>query len=370
MALSYGSRCHLDALGVWGDIKDSDVGRIEHIDVFEVGNSGAVTMDADDKVDALGYVLEITQILKPMHKKIADSNIQWFCPAKLDAFTSYAEHVEITLSTGNQMKTIHSRLLVGADGTNSFVRRLAGITTRGWDQNRFGLVASVQSERNHQNVAYECFREQGPLAFLPLADGRSSIVWAVPPQEAMHLLAMPELAFLKKLERATSDDALAKLGQLQAIGKRAVYPLELRVASCYAKQRVALIGNAAHTMHPVAGQGMNLGFRDVLVLAEVLNHELHGEQVKQDPGAAILMQAYAEKRRADVLAVAGFTEVMLESFTHTLLPSKWLRARALESMQMLPMLKSELLQHAAGMAQMQHLQLPQINMSKQGEQHV
>jgi len=109
-------------------------------------------------------------------------------------------------------------------------------------------------------------------------------------------------------------------------------------------------------MHPVAGQGMNLGFRDVLVLAEVLNCEL----AKNDAGSQILMQSYAEGRRADVLAVAGFTETTLESFTHTLMPSRWLRARAMEAMQQLPMLRNPLLLHASGLAQLQHLKLPDL----------
>lgn len=359
VALSYGSRCHLDALGVWDQVEQTGVGRIEHIDVVEKGNSGLVSMNAsqdDQTIDALGYVVEITQVLEPLHQKIHDTDIHWCCPARLERIEEHADDVDVHVSSPEGSLHIQTRLLVAADGTNSFARRLAKITTRGWDQNRFGLVASVSCQRGHQNVAYECFQTSGPLAFLPLADDRFSIVWALEPTAAMRMLEMPEIAFLNKLERAAGDDVLAKLGRITGTGKRAVFPLELTVASVYSKPRIALAGNAAHTMHPVAGQGMNLGLRDVLVLAEVLSSDL----AKKDPGASILMQAYAEQRRTDVLAVAAFTETTLESFTHDLTPSRWVRSRGMDALQTFVPLRQTLQRYASGVAQMRHLQLPNL----------
>jgi ubiquinone biosynthesis UbiH/UbiF/VisC/COQ6 family hydroxylase len=247
---------------------------------------------------------------------------------------------------------------------------MAGIGTKGWDYNRFGLVLSASSEHGHNSVAYECFRESGPLAFLPMADGRFSIVWALAPAEAMRLSTMPPPLFIKKLEKAAGSDVVDRIGSITGIGKRFCFPLELTIAERYARPRLALVGNAAHTIHPVAGQGMNLGLRDAAVLAGVLSTEL----AFSDPGAPILMQAYAEKRRLDVAAVSGFTESLTNLFGISLPGARQVRSHALETMQKMPSVRTLLLRHAAGIDQIGPMkipgELPVENVEKQAEKRV
>ena len=354
IALNYGSRCHLERLGIWPDAAAPGVGLIEHIVVTEPGNSGRVDMDAADGVaDApemreLGYVIEMGQLLKPIYAMMQERSITLLSPARVHNIEWGDASVAISLDMQGESETISALLLVGADGTNSQVRQLAGIQCFGWDYNRFGIVASVRCEQRHGNVAYECFRQSGPLALLPLADGRFSIVWAATPAEATQLLAMDDAQFIDVLRRAVGDAVIKQTGAICASSSRASFPLELTVARTFSRSRLALAGNAAHTVHPVAGQGMNLGLRDVVVLRDMLDSDL----ARNDPGQSILMQGYAEQRRADVLAVAGFTESMVHLFGATIPGVKGLRGMGLKSMAQLRGLSDLLLKQASGIGQM------------------
>jgi len=345
VALSHGSRCYLEELGLWQGIIAAGAGLIRHIEVREANNHGLVQMDAAEAgVDALGYVVEIADVVRPIYAAL-DGRVTWFRPARVLSFQHENDGVNLSLSSEGELHNITASLLIGADGTNSQIRRMAGIGTHGWDHNRFGLVASVRCERDHAETAYECFRTSGPLAFLPLSDDRFSIVWALAPQEAVRMMDLPDKMFLKRLQRAADESVLPRSGCFESLGKRACFPLELRIAKEYTRPRIALVGNAAHTVHPVAGQGMNLGLRDVIDLVSVLDTPL----AKENVGNPLLLSAYAEKRRADVLAVGGFTESMLASFGNDLDMMRLLRGQALGLMQTCKPLKDELLQHAAGL---------------------
>jgi len=365
IALSYGSRCYLEELGVWQGVADAGAGLIRHIHVSEPGSDGSVEMDVSEAevlvpsgkpdIDALGYVVEMGHVLKPMHEKFSD-RIAFFAQAaikQLKPGLGMAAN-EILVQDEHGEHLLEAPLVVGTDGTYSQVRLRAGIGTKGWDYNRFGLVFSASIKGSHADIAYECFKQSGPLAFLPMADGRYSVVWALPPTEAMRLQTMPDIAFIKKLERAAGSDVVNRFGPVTGIGKRFCFPLELTVAESYARPGLALAGNAAHTIHPVAGQGMNLGFRDAAVLAEVLA----GDAARANPGAPIIMQAYAEKRRADVMAVAGFTESMLHTFGLGFPLARKSRSFGMDTLRKMPSLRSALLGHAAGIAQMERMQLP------------
>ncbi len=368
IALSYGSKCYLESLGVWQGVADGGAGLIRHIHVSEPGNRGSVEMDVSEAeqlgdrapdgrspMDALGYVVEMGDVLKPLHEKVR-GGAEWIVPATIEdvRFGENGRKSEIRIHDGETIRHLTASLVVGADGTHSQIRHKAGIGTRGWDYNRFGLVLSAGLEQAHDNIAFECFKDSGPLAFLPMADGRYSIVWALAPSEAVRLLQMPDALFIKKLERAAGEDVIQRFGPVTAIGKRFCFPLELTVAERYAMPGVALIGNAAHTIHPVAGQGMNLGFRDAAVLAEVLADD----RAHDNPGAPILMQAYAEKRRGDVLAVAGFTESLVNIFGFAFPPARRVRGGSMDLLQKMPSLRSMLLGQASGIAQMRKLKLP------------
>ena len=356
IALNYGSRVHLERLGVWDAIVAGGVGRIRHITVSEAGQRGRVELDAADAgqgIDGLGYVVEMGKLLAPIYAELPRAGVTVMTETVVEDFAIDAEKVVLTGRRGGAPFEVAARLLVAGDGTQSQMRRLAGIDTFGWDYNRFGIVASVACAQGHRETAHECFRNSGPLAFLPLADDRYSIVWAAAPAEAAQLLQMDDGQFLHALQRAAGAQVIERTGALLSVSKRASYPLELTIAKQFAKPRFALVGNALHTIHPVAGQGMNLGFRDVDALLEVLA----GDLARRDPGATILMQGYAEKRRVDLAAVAGFTESMSHIFGSTLPGVKWLRGVGLRRLPQLPSLRDLLIQQASGMAQMKRVGL-------------
>ena len=362
VALSHGSRCYLEELGLWQDVAAAGAGMIRHIEVREPNNHGLVQMDAAEAgVDALGYVVEIADVVRPIYAAL-EGKVTWFRPARVVSFEYKHDGVSVSLSHDGETQNITASLLIGADGTHSQIRRMAGIGTHGWDHNRFGLVASVRCERGHGDTAYECFRSSGPLAFLPLSDDRFSIVWALAPQEAVRMMDLPDRMFLKRLQRAADESVLPRSGRFESLGKRACFPLELRIAKEYARSRIALVGNAAHTVHPVAGQGMNLGLRDVIDLVAVLDSSL----AKKDAGNPLLLSAYAEKRRADILSVGGFTESMLASFGNDLDVMRLLRAQILGLMQTCKPLKDELLQHAAGLTHLRKLSKTHMKQSEAG----
>jgi len=376
VALNDGSRCYLESLGLWQEIEALGLGDIRHVVVTEPGNRGrfdlhssdlhtsdlqpAVRTDADDE-HALGYVVEMGDLLEPMYRALQASSVELIAPACVESFDVQQDQVSIQIRSGDESSTISSTLLVGADGTYSQIRAMAGIDLFGWDYNRFGLVASVTTERGHQDTAHECFRSSGPLAFLPLADGRFSIVWAATPAEATQLLAMDDEAFTYALKKAAGASTMNKIGAITAVSKRASFPLELTIAKSFASSRLALLGNAAHTIHPVAGQGMNLGFRDVETLIEVLARaKAQQGDAYCDPGQSILMQAYAEKRRGDVMAVAGFTESMSHIFGSSVPGVKWLRGMGLDNLSRVPALADLLLQQASGLAQFNRFKRPEV----------
>ncbi|WP_038250053.1 FAD-dependent oxidoreductase [Ghiorsea bivora] len=351
IALSEGSKRYLSSLGVWDDIAAGGAGLIQHIAVREPQNIGAVDMSHQElDSDALGYVLEIRHVLAPTQQAFTD-HIKSMYGVQCLGFRQDEAGICLQVQDGGKQLEIQARLLIGADGTHSFIRSFAGIQTYGWDHNRLGIVASIACEHGHNNTAYECFKEEGPLALLPLADDRFSLVWSVAPKTAVELLNLNDESFLHILHNEVGDEIMGKLGRFTSMGKRASFPLELRVAKSFAQGRVLLAGNAAHTIHPIAGQGMNLGLRDVAVLADVLQQTW----AKEDLNKPLIGQTYAERRRLDTLAVAGFTEGVLETFASSFLPKRWLRGRGLQMMQSTPVLKQFLLKQAAGIAQLEGL---------------
>ncbi|MDQ6969436.1 MAG: FAD-dependent oxidoreductase [Mariprofundus sp.] len=365
VALNYGSRCYLEALGLWDAVLATGLGDIRHIVVSEPGNRGQFDLHAGPSdvragqsasadMDALGYVVEMGALLEPMYQALHDSDIALISPACVESYTVADDgaQVSIQLRRGNERSILTAALLVGADGSFSQIRMMAGIGSYGWDHNRFGLVASIRCEHGHSNMAHECFRSSGPLAFLPLADGRFSIVWAATPAEATALLAMDDEAFMTALQRAAGEPTIKRLGAIVDVSRRASFALELSIAKSFNQARMVLVGNAAHTIHPVAGQGMNLGFRDVQALVEVLEAARKQQQNGYcDPGQAILLQAYSENRRADVAAVAGFTESMLHVFGSAMPGMKWLRGLGLAQLGNVPILADLLLKQASGVGQ-------------------
>jgi len=347
IALSHGSGDLLRQWGVWSEIQALGTGLIAHIEVGEPAGKAKVSIDCQElPVDALGYVVEMGDIIAPLWAAVS-ACCDVFCPASVSALHETTGSIQISLMHHDTACHLQARLLIAADGSYSAIRQLAGIATHGWPHNRFALVASVATEQPHHNTAYECFQHDGPLALLPMADGRLSLVWALAPSEAMHLLQCSDLAFMKALSAAMAHTPAVALGAVSSIGQRGSFPLELRLARSMAQGRVVLVGNAGHCIHPVAGQGMNLGFRDVADLTALLAQPM----AKDDPAASVVLQHYAAQRRFDIALVAGFTEGLLASFA-----AKHGLARTVRNMGMRAMVrktpwKTLMLRHATGMAQ-------------------
>ncbi|MFQ5356401.1 MAG: UbiH/UbiF/VisC/COQ6 family ubiquinone biosynthesis hydroxylase [Mariprofundaceae bacterium] len=354
IALSYGSSRYLDHLGVWSEVRETGAAVISEVHVAEPGYGGKVQMDrAQAGTEALGYVVELPLISRILFKHAQD-HAEIFCPARLLDLERNDEGINVRLQDNEGERDISASLLVGADGTGSQLRKWAGIDCLGWDHNRFGLVASICPDRPHQGVAFECFRPSGPLALLPLDDKRCSIVWTLKPEDASRHLMMDEDRFLSILAKEVGAEVRARLGRILEVGPRAVFPLEFRQARRYTDHRLALVGNAAHTIHPVAGQGLNLGMRDTVILADVLSR---AARVGRDVGEGIVLAEYSDRRCLDNAAVASFTEGLNRVFSNTIPPLRFLRGLGLDSMQKIPAARDWLMGQASGMSQLKSMGL-------------
>ncbi len=348
IALSHGSRCYLDSLGIWDTIEKLGVAAIRQVHIAEPGNRGEVRMrQVHADVDALGYVVSNAHILRSLYGAMPPEVVVQ-APARVQSIELAGDAMHVDIMRGHQEERISCRLLVGADGTNSRVRRLCGIMSRGWEHNRFGLVASVRPNLPHRSIAHEYFRTSGPLAFLPLDETRYSIVWTLTPRDASRIMDMDDGAFLSELETAAGADMRRTFGGLTETGPRALFPFEFRMATSMTGPRVALIGNAAHTLHPVAGQGLNLGLRDVAVLADAMRKAVAG---KRDVGSYVVLEEYRQRRMGDNLAVASFTEGLNALFSNDLLPVKLARGAGLLGLQCLSPARDWLMRRATGLAQ-------------------
>ncbi|MDQ7004244.1 MAG: FAD-dependent oxidoreductase [Ghiorsea sp.] len=352
IALNEGSKRYLDSLGVWQDMMQQGAGWIKHVAVREPAHMSAMDMTHTElgNAPALGYVLEIRHVLEAIQQYFP-SHMTTIYGGHCSDFSQNEQGVSLRFTGDEGEQNLQARLLIGADGTHSFVRQQAGIQTYGWNHNRVGIVASIQSQHGHADTAYECFKEDGPIALLPLANGYFSLVWSVAPKMGVELLGLSDEGFMQTLQRELGQELSQHIGAFVSIGKRASFPLELRIAKSFVQDRILLAGNAAHTIHPIAGQGMNLGLRDVAVLCDVLQQDW----AKQDLLKPLIGQTYAERRRLDTIAVSGFTEGVLQAFSSSLLPQRWLRGQGLNTMQSHLGIKQWLLKQAAGLGQQKGL---------------
>jgi 2-octaprenylphenol hydroxylase len=281
------------SLEVWPAMVDLGVSPFSRMQVWDAGGGGSIRFDcADIGEPRLGHIVENRVMQRALLARLQDrADIVLHCPAGLTALTPAGEGVRIGLSDG---AVLGARLVVGADGAASRVRALAGIATRGWSYEQQALVATVATELPHEETAWQRFLPTGPLAFLPLRDGRCSIVWSTAPAQAQELTQCADADFMERLATAFEH----RLGRITAVGARAVFPLNLQHARTYIAPRLALIGDAAHTIHPLAGQGVNLGLLDAAALAEVV---LAAAASGADIGTHGVLRRYERWRKGDNL---------------------------------------------------------------------
>lgn len=358
VALSYGSRCIFDSMGLWPAL-EQHAEAINTIHISDRGHFGVTRLTREQEgVEALGYVLEnraighqlysaINQVQNDVKNGPADetgriSNISLFCPASLTGLSQDENQVSVEIRFNDKLQTLSAKLLVAADGNNSQVMRLSAIGSSRQSYNQVALVTNVTPGKKHNNVAYERFTDSGPLAFLPMQQNRCSVVWTLGREVADYLYAIDEDDFLSQLQQRFGY----RLGQFKKVGARHIYPLFLQSASQMVYGRVALIGNAAHSVHPVAGQGFNLALRDIALLSELI---VNTRKVTEDIGRQTMLQEYGRLRERDIQRVYYFTDALVKTFSNAVTPLAHLRSLGLLLVDILPEAKHTLARQSMGL---------------------
>ncbi len=344
IALAYGTRRIFGGMGLWPALAPQ-VTPIERIHISDRGHFGATRLDRRDaEVEALGYVAESRVVGAVVAERLTQlSKLTVLCPATVTDVVLGGNGAEVVVKEGELQRRLRCRLVVAADGATSTVRELLGIAMQRWEYGQTAIITNVTPDRPHGNRAYERFTDSGPLALLPMSDNRYSVVWTVRADYAARVLAMDDAAFLAALQTRAGR----RIGHLIKVGRRRDYPLAMVRAREHVRPRLALIGNAAHTLHPVAGQGFNLGVRDVAVLAEVLSD---AAAAGQDIGALEVLQRYAAWRQRDHLKMIAFTDGLARVFANPLWPVRAVRNMSMVMVDLLPPLKHMLTRHTMGLA--------------------
>ncbi len=345
VALAFGSRRIFDAIGVWNEVERLGATPIEHIHVSHRGHFGATRLHAAElALPALGYVVENRVLGAALAQTLEGAgNVTWRCPATVEDIRIQDDTAAVCIQQHGSTTEITARLVIGADGAQSAVRRLVGIEAERSDYAQLAVVTTVATSLAHHNTAYERFTDTGPLAALPLRDGRCAIVWSAGVHQGETILGWSDAEFLAQLQQRFGD----RLGRFTHPGARTKYPLALTQVSEYVRPRLALIGNAAHTVHPVAGQGFNLGLRDVAALAETLVAAVASDE---EIGAPAVLQRYADWRRRDTRTTGIFTDGLIRLFSNNSAPLILLRGMGLVTVDLVPGIKRRLLRMTSGLA--------------------
>ncbi len=339
-ALAHGSKRILDALAIWPAVA-VHAEPITSIHVSERGRFGAVRMHAaDEGVDALGYTIENRRLGEALWERLEGApSCRVLGRASLRAFQHGSESVHAEIERPGERFAVRAQLLVAADGARSQVRAQLGIAAREDRYDQQALILNCRTDRPHGGVAYERFMPHGPLAMLPLPGGRVGVIWTVPAEHANEVGALTDAEL-----RARLQDAFGyRLGRIVQVGRRALHPLRRLRSDALGAGRVVLVGNAAVTLHPVAGQGFNLALRDIAALAELI--------VETAPSAyAGIAARYAAWRVADQRNVARFTHGLVGLFGATLPGLAGARGLALAAFDIAPGAKTALARHTMGIA--------------------
>lgn len=344
-ALSAASQRILERLGAWQGVSERRLSPYSDMHVWDGSGTGRIHFSAASvHAEVLGHIVENRVVQDGLLERLHDSEIGLLANARLEQMRRSGDDWLLTLADG---RTLRAPLVIAADGANSAVRRLTGCETREWDYLHHALVTSVRCARPHQATAWQRFTDEGPLAFLPLLrDGQQdwcSIVWSTTPEQAEHLMALSDEAFCAELERAFEG----RLGGVLQADPRVCVPLRQRHAKRYVAEGLALIGDAAHTIHPLAGQGVNLGFLDAAVLAEELLHAYErGERLAD----IRVLSRFERRRMPHNLALMAAMEGFERLFQADPLPLRWLRNSGLKWIEQLPEAKALFVRQALGLS--------------------
>lgn len=326
--------------GVWPAVQ-AKAAPFREMRVWDAGGSGDIHFDSAELGEPyLGHILESRVIEKALLDVVADlPGVNLFCPARVKAFEEQGGRQQVELQDG---RLLGAKLLVGADGKDSLVRGYAGIHARASDYGQQALVAVISTQYPHAETAWQRFLPSGPLAFLPLTDGRCSIVWSADSDEARRLMELDDAGFCAALGEAFDY----RLGKVMDCGERLLFPLRRQYAERYVAPRLALVGDASHVVHPLAGQGVNLGLKDVRELSDTL---LQARQKQRDIGSLSVLRRYERARKGDNMA----TMLVMDGFKHLfgsrVAPLRWARNLGLNLVDAAPPLKNQIMRAAMGL---------------------
>ena len=342
-AISWGSRRIFESIGLWEHMAP-EATAIHHIHVSDRGYFGMTRLHAQEMhVQSLGYVVPNRVIGRALSEFLSrQPHITLLAPAKISEVSVQCDAV-IAKVEGEDARPLKARLLVAADGASSTIREQLGITARTWDYGQSAIICNVSVQRPQPGIAFERFTDSGPLALLPMGDDRYALIWTVASPCVPAVLAMTDTEFLE----TAADRFNGRCGRFMRAGRRQAYPLSLVRAGAQLHRRVVVIGNAAHSLHPIAGQGFNLSLRDVAVLADTLADIAASGG---DAGEEQRLAAYVRARRCDQLGTSLFTDFLARVFTNPLPPVVWARNAGLLALELLPPARHLLTRRNMGLA--------------------
>jgi 2-octaprenyl-6-methoxyphenol hydroxylase len=344
-ALSNGSRRIFEGIGVW-PLLEREATAIRHIHVSDRGRFGFARINAPEQgLQALGFVLTNRVMGAALWRRLQQTAVEICAPAKVQSVRSEGGHRVLRCALADRDFELRARLVVAADGARSVVREAAGIRVHSSDYDQVALVSNVTAQRFHDHIAYERFTAEGPLALLPLSQGRMGLIWTLAPQAASVVSELSDELFLARLQQMFGF----RLGRFTRVGRRQLYPLSLSRCESHVAERLALVGNAAQALHPIAGQGFNLGLRDAACLAELLA-DAQAAGGEFDPGDGLLLDRYRQWRAQDQPHIVEFTDGLVRLFMQPLAPVKWLRDAGLLAFDLLPPAKRAMAQLSLGAA--------------------
>ena len=340
IALSRTTAKILRSLSLWDGIKDYATA-IKHIHVSDKGRPGLCHFSASEvNLPAMGYVVELENVGKVMHEALQKSAVNILCPATLEAIKATDQGYQLQVNSENGLQTLQAGLVIASDGGRSQIRDDLAIpfSTKGYEQS--AIISTLRTQKDHKHRAYERFTDNGPIAFLPLSDNRISMVWMVRPDEAERLMATEDSTFIHELQTGFGH----RLGTIEQVGKRYCYPLNL-VQTDWQEPGLIFVGNAAQSLHPIAGQGFNLGLRDVADLVDVIRDAC----IEDTPlNSAELSDAYHQIRAKDKSHIVTLTDALARLFAN---PSPLLsvpRNVLLGSLSLMPEVRHQFTQFAMG----------------------
>jgi len=340
-ALAPDNAALLDGLDLWPQIRQTRAEPYRRMRVWDAAGGGELTFDADHLGrPELGWIVESSLLLDRLWAALPAAGVDLHCPGKIESLHQTTAQAQLRLDNGHRLDT---RLVIAADGASSTIRTLAGITTSTHHYHQRGIVGYIHSEHPHQHTAWQRFLPTGPLALLPFAGNghQLSIVWTLPEVEAARILALDDTAFARELTTASA----ARLGELHPTSKRAAFPLKRQLARTQHAGRIVLIGDAAHAVHPLAGQGVNLGLRDVTALKSSISEARYRQLPWDSPQR---LSRWARARRSENTLAAHTFDTINRVFSNDSVLPTILRGHFLSAVDRLPGISTLLGGHALG----------------------